>query len=270
MATTDLRTFAGAAINNAILDPFQGFDADIWMIDQATGNQLLVGRFTSIQITIRNATEPYMEFNQRMPRYLDGEIQIGWVIERGMLDARILQQTFGMSQMTREMRMNRSPRFQITFEVNAPELDNAAANGGAKFPFNPAGSKFSAGAGGDTTLGSSLGNGELAFNNRAVGGQSPQESFNQRKGKGQIVLTFAKLDSFTMGAQAGRSVIANRWEGLAEGIYYNDHASTWAGTSFGVVETAYSAVPKQLTTFDQITNAGGYPLTAYQSLRKAA
>ena len=201
----------GAAVNNALLDPLQGYDADVWAVDQATGNYLLVGRFTSIQITIRNATEPYMEFNQRVPRYLDGEIQIGWVLERGQIDTRILEQTFGVSALTRELRLNRMPRFQITFEMNAHELDTVNAGGST-------GPDYQADQG-------IIGNGGLLL------GNGPAGYDQRRKASGQMMLTFCKVDSLTIGAMAGRSVIANRWEGLAEGIESVDRSQIWAGVT---------------------------------------
>jgi hypothetical protein len=196
---------AGAAINNSIKDPMQGFDADVWVIDQATGNQLLVGRFTSIQLTIRNATEPYMEFNQRIPRMLDGEFQFGWVLERGLIDTRLLESTFGFDDIRREMRIGRSPRMVITFDLSAPELDERSLN-----------------------------NVDLRNNNLGellVNGND--NSRRRRHSVGQYRLVYCKVDSMTIGAMAGRSVIAVRWEGLAEGISYVDSSSVWAGTVVG-------------------------------------
>lgn len=181
----------GAAVNNAILDPLQGFDADVWVLDQATGNYNLVGRFTSIQVTIRNATEPYLELNQRVPRLLDGEFQFGWVLERGMLDSRVLEQTFGFNAITRELRNNRNTRFQISFAVNAPELENSGKNLVENQPLT---------AGPRTT--------------------PTGDPFSDREATGEYVLTFCKVDSFTMGVNAGRNVIANRWEGMCEGIEF--------------------------------------------------
>jgi len=220
----------GAAVNNALLDPLQGYDADVWALDQATGNYLLVGRFTSIQVTIRNATEPYMEFNQRVPRYLDGEIQIGWVLERGQLDTRILQQTFGVSAMTRELRLNRMPRLQITFEMNATELDTVNSS------TQPDANSYQVDRG-------VIGNGELLL------GSGPAGYDQRRKASGQLMLTFCKVDSLTIGAMAGRSVIANRWEGLAEGIEEVDRTSLWAGVTLraasgtNALQTSLAAVP---------------------------
>lgn len=188
-----------AAINNALLDPLQGFDLDVYVQDQATGNQVLVGNFTSFQYTVRNSTEPYMEFNQRVPRLLDGIYQFGWVMERGCLDVRFIQQTFGISQIGRELRISRSPRFQITVEMNAPELNKNSVS--------------------DTIV-------LNAENLKATDSDT-------RKSVGKVRLVYAKVDAFTFGAMAGQSVIANRWEGLCEGIYFSDDTTGWAGTQIG-------------------------------------
>jgi len=205
-------TIGGAVVNNAGLDPFQGYDASVWVLDQATGKYNLVGEFTSVQVTVQNATEPYLELNQRIPRYLDGELQIGWVLERGMIDVRILQQTFGISTLSRELKLSRNSRFQIVFEINAPELDRVN-------------NTVSAGRG-------SVGNGGLLVYPSQAG------TFSQPKAKGQIRLSNCKIDSLTFGATAGRNVIANRWEGLAEGIEEVSTTSVWAGTALGSTQTA--------------------------------
>lgn len=189
---SQVRTLTAASVNNALRDPIQGFDCDVWVTSQATGQLTWVGNFTSIQIVVRNATEPYLELNQRVPRLLDGEYQMGWVLERGQLDVNALADTFGITAISRELRLSRSPRFQITFEMNAPELDRLA--------YTP--------------------NGEIS-----------NQSVSNRDTTGQYLLTFCKVDSYTIGVMAGRSVVANRWEGMCEGIELrNTQPSIWAGT----------------------------------------
>jgi hypothetical protein len=223
---TPVSTVYGAAVNNAILDPLQGFDADVYVVDQATGAYMLVGRFVSIQVTIRNATEPYMEFNQRVPRFLDGEFQIGWVLERGHLEHRVLEYTFGLNTISRELRLNRSPRFQITFQLLAPELDeDPQGYSGILNSGDPLGER-------DTVIG----NGEIYFARRGAA------VYQRRRASGQYVLTFCKVDSFSMGAMAGRSVIANRWEGLAEGIQQVNRVNIWGGTSLDSAVAASKAL----------------------------
>jgi len=195
-----------APINNAVLDPMQGFDADVYVLDQATGSYTMIGRFVSIQITIRNSTEPYLEFNQRVPRYLDGEFQIGWVLERGMLDYRALEHTFGLATISRSARLNRGTRFQITFSLNAAELQNSTL---------PDGKTVS----------------ESTFENTGTDYvKSPTGASAERKTVGKLRLTFCKVDSYTLGSTAGRSVIANRWEGVAEGIEEINGTQIGAGT----------------------------------------
>lgn len=218
----------GAAVNNSLLDPLSGFDAEVWVVDQATGEYRLIGRFTSFQLTIRNATEPYLEFNQRVPRMLDGEFQIGWVLERGMVDARLIQQTFGVSAITRESRPSRSPRFQITLEFNAPELDEDRT-GSTSF-----GNTYS-------EANNTVGNGELY-----LGSLNPNTSMSdtRRRASGQLMLTFCRVDSLVLGATAGRSVVANRWEGLAEGIEEIDRTQVWAGTTLPSVVSADRALSR--------------------------
>jgi len=219
-------TVYGAAVNNAILDPLQGFDADVYVVDQATGAYMLVGRFVSIQITIRNATEPYMEFNQRVPRFLDGEFQIGWVLERGHLEHRVLEYTFGINTISRELRLNRSPRFQITFQILAPELDE-----------DPQGYSGILETSGSNEYGETvIGNGEIYFARRGA------NKYQRRRASGQYVLTFCKVDSLSIGAMAGRSVIANRWEGVAEGIQQVNRVNVWAGTTLDKAVTASKAL----------------------------
>jgi hypothetical protein len=204
-----------SVVNNAGFDPLQGYDADVWVVDQGTGSFNLVGRFTSIQMVIRNATEPYMEYNQRFPRHLDGDIQIGWVMERGQLDARVFEQTFGLKTLGREIRVNRMPRFQITFQTKADELDGKGitAEAGSTGATNPS-----------------------------------SETYLTRKSNGRLVLSMCKVDTFTMGSTAGRQVIANRWEGMAEGIEFIDDTIGFAGTS-----TAESVI-KDAVTASTLTN----------------
>lgn len=204
-------SISGAAVNNGIRDPLQGFDCDVWVTDQATGNQVLIGRFTSLQLTIRNASEPYLELNQRVPRILDGEFQFGWVMERGLIDTRVLEDTFGIPAIQREMRVSRSPRFMISFDMNAPEL-NENSNAGI-----------------NTALNSLEGSRKL--NQRDIFTSRVPEGRQYRKAVGQYRLTYCKVDSMTIGVMAGRSVVATRWEGLAEGISFFDDSDIWAGTT---------------------------------------
>jgi hypothetical protein len=170
--------------NNASLDPIQGFHLNVYMNDQASGLPVLVGGFTSFQKTMRNATEAYMPFGRKHARLLDGEFQYGWVLERGLLDIGILKDIFGVNDVGPEFRAEPTPRFTITVEINAPELHDKGIN----FP---------------------------------ITSQYSQTGDSQkRSAKGKYQLIFAKIDSVTLGAMAGRSVVATRFEGLCESIRF--------------------------------------------------
>lgn len=167
-------------------DPIQGFDVDVWVQDQSSsgddptaGNLILAGSFTSIVVTIRNATEAYLELNQRIPRYLDGEVQIAWVMEKGLLDINVIKQTFGFSNMDRATRFNRSPRFTITFNVNDSNELNTTGIG---TPYSSIMDKVS------------------------------------RMPEGRFILSHAKVDSWHFAATSGKQVVATQWQGVAEGI----------------------------------------------------
>lgn len=173
-------------VNNAGLDPLQGFHTTVYVNDQATGKPVLAGGFTSFQKTMRNATEPYMTFGRKTPRLLDGEFQYGWVLERGMLDIRIMQEVFGFSHMGAEFKADPTPRFIITVEFNAPELHTRGA----------------------------------FYGSQAVSNTSNMLVDGQRSAKGKYQLLFAKVDSVTTGAMSGRNVVATRLEGLCEAIKF--------------------------------------------------
>lgn len=215
--------------NNAILDPAQGFDADVFVLDQATGKQLLVGRFASFQWTVRNATEPYMEMNQRIPRLLDGEFQFGWVLERGLIDVAIMENVFGFYHLGREMRPDRSPRMQITFEVNAPNLDPAKQNGVSR------------------VLGENTG--EILAGNNAPA--RPRET------TGRYHLQNCKVDSITTAVMAGRSVIATRIEGLCEGYHYESLRNLPQESLFDRAGATVGQTSDLPTAFSQVGALGG-------------
>ena len=173
--------------NNAGLDPLQGFHTTVYVNDQATGQPVLAGGFTSFQKTMRNATEPYMPFGRKTPRLLDGEFQYGWVLERGMLDIRVMQEVFGFDNMGAEFKADPTPRFIITVEFNAPELHTAPAYYGG-------------------------------VEQKSKGTLIAPDG--QRSALGKYQLLFAKVDSVTTGAMSGRNVVATRIEGLCEAIKF--------------------------------------------------
>ena len=102
--------------------PLQGYDVGVWVRDLGynggTGNTVLLGQFNSIVITVRNISDPYVAVGFRQPLYLDGEVQIAFTLEKGLLDMDVFTETFGFNRMHREFRFNRTPRFEISFCVD--------------------------------------------------------------------------------------------------------------------------------------------------------
>lgn len=165
-------------LNQGGADPLQGFDVGVWVADQSSGGKVLLGQFTSVVMTVRNATEIYLEMGQRYPRYLDGEFQIAYVLEKGLLDVNVFQQTFGFNQLTRRKRFGRSPRFEITFSMNPVDADVLEAD----------------------------------INS------IDQSGTWRRDVTGRFVLETAKIDSWHLAATSGRHVVAIQWQGVAEGF----------------------------------------------------
>jgi hypothetical protein len=202
--------FEAAPVDNAGLDPIQGFDIEVWAQDTVTGKIALFGRFQTITLSVRDATETYLCLGERMPTYLNGEIQIAWVLEQGLVDINFLNRTFGLSQMTRANHISRGPRFQISFDVNAAELDlwsNAQSTSSTGNALRGTNNSW------DSTQQfskSSYGGGSTA------GGLNPNVPDTVRT-QGRIELQRCKVDSISMGAMSGRRAAAVRWEGVAEG-----------------------------------------------------
>jgi hypothetical protein len=173
---------AGSISSNTLniggADPIQGFDVGVWVHDTGTKQPVMLGQFTSIVVTIRNATEAYMEFGQRYPRYLDGEFQIAFVMEKGLLDLNVFQQTFGFKYVSRTKRFGRSPRFDITFAVNPVDAD--VLEGSIR--------------------------------------RDPGSESITRDATGRFILSVCKIDSWHFASTSGRQVIATQWQGVAEGF----------------------------------------------------
>jgi hypothetical protein len=228
-------TSSAGGVNNAIKDPFQGYDANLWMLD-AAGKLVNKGFFTSVQYTFRNATEPYMEMGQRVPRYLDGDFQIGWVCQRGMLDVNSIVETLGFPAVTRSARVGRSPRFTLVFYINAQELQDA-----------------------ENRTGNSSANNNLL--NNGYGNQGG----GTRQTRGKIVLLNCRLDTFAMGAQSGQKVIANQWEGLAEGYQVITSESNFSNEEATYTRTFNDQA--SLNATDRIGTGIGLSLTDFYTKR---
>ena len=196
-------SFFRAPVNNASLDPLQGFDVEVWVTDLFSGKVLDIGQFQSCTLTVRNATETYLPLGQRIPTYLDGEMQIAWVLERGKLSANFMEAWFGTNNINKDQYLTRGPRFQISIDLNAVELQQ------------PIQTKYVIDSKREESKNVDF------FSPPSI--QSFIDPIERNKtGKGRLEIVRCKLDSFSEGIMPGRRVIANRWEGVAEGLVYQE------------------------------------------------
>ena len=175
------------------------------------------GRFQSLTISIRDATETYLELGQRIPIYLNGEIQIAWVLEQGLVDMAFIVKTFGIKQIRRDQVISRGPRFHIAFDANA--ADRVETEGQEILPTKPLAN------GGLRSLGSGFGTTQLFNTNQFSNGNvGDNQFFVKPDNSGRYELMRCKVDSVSLGVMPGRRVAAVRWEGVSEGV-------TWSGES---------------------------------------
>lgn len=248
-----------APINNVGLDPMQGFDVAAWMQDAASGQIALFGDFQSITLTIRDSTETYLPLGTRFPVYLNGEVQIAFVIEQGMVDMNFLQRTFGVQNMSREQLVTRGPRFQLTWDVSAYELNKnyagVANSGTSQAGKTPGNSNYDIYRLGGTSFNQIVGgNNQSYVSNKLKGVNGSQASYDKPVpvAQGRYELQRCKIDSLSVGIMPGRRVIAQRWEGVAEGIRFipetlqNFRDNAAVGPSFNGSNTLSTANPSAI------------------------
>lgn len=207
MTDTIQDTLYCSPVNNTGIDPLQGFDFEVWVLDVCTGKIAWFGKFQSLTVSIRDATETYLELGQRIPIHLNGEIQVAWVLEQGMVDMAFVYRTFGVKAIRRDAFITRGPRFQISFDANAYEIEEQIKQGGKA----PSDGVMDRTAGPLYRWGSEE---HSVF--------SPESYYAGEKAtaKGRYDIMRAKVDNVSLGIMPGRRVAALRWEGVAEGITY--------------------------------------------------
>lgn len=234
----------GAPVNNAGIDPMQGFDFECWAQDTHSGQVAFFGRFQSLTVSIRDATETYLELGQRIPIYLNGEIQIAWVLEQGLVDMAFIVKTFGIENIRRDQVIARGPRFHIGFDANAadkvsstaqnivPTKPNLQGSGGAATRAFGAGSNVNGLFGADQYK---VKNGPLSAN----------QKYNSPQNEGRYEMMRCKVDSVSLGVMPGRRVAAVRWEGVSEGITYHlESIQTFKNGSVGTQGEALGVNPR--------------------------
>lgn len=221
---TDL--FNVPAVNNFGNQPFSGYHFNVFVNDAASGNIAWVGGFQSFTYSIRNATETYLELGQRVPTYLDGEINIAWVLEQAMLDGAWMERTFGTREVSREQLLQEFPRFQITYDCNAENL----------VPTDRTNKELAARLGAANFTSALSGGGNIA---NPSGLTLPANASQKRITNFRYEFLRCKVDNISVGIMPGRRTPAQRWEGVAEGIRFVDGsvrnlAETARNTTLGI------------------------------------
>lgn len=212
-----------------------------------TGQVAFFGRFQSLTVSIRDATETYLELGQRIPIYLNGEIQIAWVLEQGLVDMAFIVKTFGIENIRRDQVIARGPRFHIGFDANA--ADKVSTDAQATSPTKAA-LRTNTGVrafGGDSRVNSLFNPNQYNVKN---GKLSDNGAYNNPQSHGRYEMMRCKVDSVSLGVMPGRRVAAVRWEGVSEGITYHlDSIQTFknqVGTEQG---NAQGVNPRTISTF---------------------
>ncbi len=220
-------------------DPIQGYDVDVWVqrqdlitVNSPTqgdshniGGMVLLGSFTGIKVQIRTASEVYLEYDSRNPVYMDGETQILFTLEKGLIDMNVITETFGASVLGRRASYNVMPRFNITFNVNTVSYTangqpfselNSRVNYGQMPNFDQFPSNGLPGIVGQ--LLPTVGESAVPGFSGPPGAMEKNVLYFDRSPNGRFVLKNCKMDGFTIDAGAGKQVVATQWSGVADEI----------------------------------------------------
>lgn len=99
-------------------EPIQGFDVQVNIV--GPNGPELVGAWEQIDFTVTEDSEPYLSLGERIAQQLDGEITIEGTLRRGWRNMDVIQRVWGTPSLRRGQVIPASPRFEISFNVNAP------------------------------------------------------------------------------------------------------------------------------------------------------
>lgn len=187
---------AGQDNFNILRDPLQGYDIKIETVKlgldgSPTSEGLLVGRFTSLMFKIVNQTETYLPVNSRIPRMLDGELIVVWSLEQGLVNLKLIANTFGLN-------------FAQEFASGRGQLIPRSARFNIKFNSNLSGNEVS------TTTDKGL---NIADPLTATPTGITKAEFNLQK-----TIEYCRVDTYSFGVTSGRNVVANAWQGTGQHI----------------------------------------------------
>lgn len=168
--------------NEALRDPFQGFDIQVAVTDaEGKSDGVLGGAFTGFMCRIVNQTEAYLTIGRRVPRMLDGEIIIGWSLEQGMVGNRPITETYGkeFAEAYKNGRLEDLPRqrrFHIEMETTIASIPGAPS--------------------------------EVHF----------RHDLPLAKLKMNLTIRFARVDTGSFGMVAGKRVASSSWQGTGQSV----------------------------------------------------
>lgn len=173
---------------NVLRDPLQGYDIRVQAVAAGQGldgTQTLVGAFNTFMWRVVNQTETYLPLNMRIPRMLDGEVMTVWSTDQGMVNFNTVENAFGNAfkmgyERGRKAIIPRSRRFDWVIS----------------------------GQSGVTADFDGLGSNDYGFNRGGPTGTLPNML---------IKLRVARVDTMTFGVAPGRAIVANSFQGTAEG-----------------------------------------------------
>jgi hypothetical protein len=169
-----------------------------------------------LTVSIRDATETYLELGQRIPIYLNGEIQIAWVLEQGLVDMAFIVKTFGIQNIRRDQVIARGPRFHIGFDANAADKVSTETQN-----ITPTKAALQNGSGIRSFGADSRINGLFSAEQYKPKNSQLNSNYNTPQSSGRYEMMRCKVDSVSLGVMPGRRVAAVRWEGVSEGITYH-------------------------------------------------
>lgn len=169
---------------SVLRDPLQGYDIKVSVTEPADGNNSgtgsrLLGIFNTFMWRLVNQTEAYISLNQRIPRMLDGEVLVVWSLDQGLVNMKVIENTFGGA-------------FATSF-----------AGDDARSHVQPRQKRFNL----------------VCEQQLVAGEVTGEEGFRSEGRKTtRIELKMARVDTLTFGVAPGRAVAANSWQGTAEGV----------------------------------------------------
>lgn len=101
------------------LHKIQGYDCNVFITGKSGPE--LVGEYQEVEFSIKEEVEEYLELGERIASVLDGPIKIEGKLKKGHALIDIIRRIWGQPALKRGGDIPVSPRFTITFKIDAPD-----------------------------------------------------------------------------------------------------------------------------------------------------